>query len=91
LFDLLDKLEKLYKLYDSSIRLSGAVLFTALVGIALLVVLFDNKEVSIEGRVYYEQLIPKSFRDGIISSSILYLIGLALYAKKKSSRPAEVL
>jgi hypothetical protein len=83
LFDLDEKFNKLYKLYDSKIELSGILVFTAIIGVLLTIVLLDNRETTIENKIFYEQLIPNEYRNLILGIAIIYLFALYVFSKKK--------
>lgn len=42
-------------------------------------------------KAYFEQLIPKPYRDGFIIFVIIYLLALYRYARIKSTRPPEMI
>lgn len=85
LFDIRDNFDKLFKLYDSKIELSGVLVFTSLLCGVLLIVLVDNREVTIDNNIYYKQFFPKTWRDGVIGFAVLYLLALYVYSKKKTN------
>lgn len=85
MWDLEERLNKLFRLYDSKIELSGILVFTSIVAVLLIIVLIDNKEVNLDGKIYYEQFIAKNYRDGILGFTIIYLFALYRYSKKKTN------
>jgi hypothetical protein len=85
LWDLDERLNKLFKLYDSNIELSGILVFTSIVVFLLIIVLLDNREVIVNDKIYYEQFVQKNYRDGILGFTIVYLFALYLYSKKKTN------
>jgi hypothetical protein len=91
LFDIPDKLDKLFKIYDANIRVTGVLLCTTGVALGLLIILFDNREVTANNKVYFEQSIPKPYRDGFVIFVIIYLFALYRYTRIKSTRPPEII
>ena len=89
MLDLNEKFEKLFKIYDSKIEITGILAFTIIIVIGLFVVFIDNREVKVGDNIYYKQIIPKTYRDSFIIFTIIYLFGLYGYGKKKTNTKPE--
>jgi hypothetical protein len=89
LFDIYDNFQKLFKLYDTKLELSGIFVFTImLIGLVLLIFL-DDKEKVIGEDIYFTHFIPDYLRQIVVGLTIAHMLGLYAYSRKKTRRNPE--
>lgn len=81
MLDVYEEFQKLYKLYDTKLELSGVLIITIILAGCIIAIWIDDKQ--------NKHSIPDYIRDGIIVSIIAQMFGLYVYSKKKTSHNPE--